>query len=197
MSPRHAGYLSLVRPSWAYRHPLKQNSRHFQILSKSDRGTVLVKRAQNQQTDRARPVDIETARGEQLKHRRMQVKHKWHISNARSRVDRERITTTKPCTPSVAKPGSNGIQSSAELVPSLVPNRAFPFIKHAGEQPALGLHKPVGLVLASAYLLGAACELSGTPSSEHFLLDQDFTVYALHILHPGPHIAASISNLAF
>lgn len=62
--------------------------------------------------------------------------------------------------PGQAQPGA-----VSDYAPSLVPNRAFPFIKHAGEQAALGLHKPIGLVLASAYLLGAVCQLSGIDTS--------------------------------
>ena len=198
MSPRHAGYLSLARPSWGYRRLLKQNTqntRHFQVISKTGHGTVLVNRAQKPQTEKTRCIDIKTARGEQLNHRHVQVKHKWHISNARRRVDRGRLATTKPYTPSAAKPAtSNGTQPNVDLAPSLVPNRAFPFIKHAGEQPALGLHKPIGLVLASAYLLGAVCQLSGTPSTPRFLLDPVFTIPAMHSIHTGSHIKAYIRD---
>jgi hypothetical protein len=44
----------------------------------------------------------------------------------------------------------------------LAPNKALPFIKQAAEgASSAGLHKPVGLVLASAYVLGTACQLSG------------------------------------
>lgn len=51
---------------------------------------------------------------------------------------------------------------ASESVQHLVPNKAFPFIKHSGQQTAEGLHKPIGLILASAYLLGTVCHLSGS-----------------------------------
>lgn len=42
-----------------------------------------------------------------------------------------------------------------------IPNKALPFIKQAADSTVDGLHKPIGLVLASAYILGTACHLSG------------------------------------
>lgn len=159
-STRNAGYLSPVRLSWTPRRPLKQVVCHFHILSKTGHGTVLVDRRQKPQTDRGRRTDVTS---DKVSHKPPKVKHKWHISNARSSVRRTSLTTTKPCAaPAVDSGTSQGTPSSADLVPNLVPNPAFPFIKHAdAEQAALGLHKPVGLILASAYILGAACQLSG------------------------------------
>lgn len=50
----------------------------------------------------------------------------------------------------------------AQELPALSPNKALPWIKQAAEGATItGLHKPVGLVLASAYVLGTACQLSG------------------------------------
>ena len=43
------------------------------------------------------------------------------------------------------------------------PNKALPFIRQVADGSADGLHKPVGLVLASAYVLSTACSLSGAP----------------------------------
>ena len=124
----------------------------------------MLDRGQKPQTDRSKSIELDRSKGDPVNHRRLQVKREWHISSSYNKLDRGRLTTIKPCTPSAFKPVTiNQAQSRADLVPNLVPNRAFPFIKHAGEQAALGLHKPIGLILASAYLLGAACQLSGMP----------------------------------
>ncbi|KAL3130994.1 hypothetical protein ABBQ38_000318 [Trebouxia sp. C0009 RCD-2024] len=102
---------------------------------------------------------------DQVSRRHAPVKRKWHISSSHSGRDRSRSATTKPHAASADNAvTSQRTRPSTDLVPSLVPNRAFPFIKHAEQQAALGLHKPVGLILASAYILGAACQLSGIDS---------------------------------
>lgn len=41
------------------------------------------------------------------------------------------------------------------------PSKALPFLSEAADKLTDGLHKPVGLVLSSAYILGTACQLSG------------------------------------
>ena len=121
------------------------------ILSKARQGTVLSNCTQKRKTD-TRPVK----RIAKPSHDHIQ-----HLSSPSRQAGRARSITTKPCT-AAARPGALE-QDHASM---LVPNRAFPFIKHAGEQALLGLHKPIGLVLASAYLLGAVCQLSGgLPSS--------------------------------
>ncbi len=51
--------------------------------------------------------------------------------------------------------------SAEEAKVNFIPNKALPFIKQAASSTIDGLHKPVGLVLASAYILGTACHLSG------------------------------------
>lgn len=161
-SPKSAGYLKHVSLSLVPWRLARPPVRYFKVFSKTGHGTVLIDRAKKPQTDTARSVALDTSRTE-VNCRPVHVKRKWHINNARSMVDNHRLATSKPCTVSAARSGScDGEQPRANLVPSLVPNRAFPFIKHAGDQAALGLHKPIGLVLASAYLLGAACQLSGT-----------------------------------
>ncbi|KAK9917725.1 hypothetical protein WJX75_007567 [Coccomyxa subellipsoidea] len=41
------------------------------------------------------------------------------------------------------------------------PRKALPFLSEAADRATHGLHKPIGLVLTSAYVLGTACQLSG------------------------------------
>jgi len=41
------------------------------------------------------------------------------------------------------------------------PSKALPFLSEAADKLTDGLHKPVGLVLSSSYILGTACQLSG------------------------------------
>ncbi|CAL8463628.1 g3162 [Coccomyxa elongata] len=41
------------------------------------------------------------------------------------------------------------------------PKKALPFLSEAADRATDGLHKPIGLVLASAHILGSACLLSG------------------------------------
>lgn len=53
-----------------------------------------------------------------------------------------------------------------ELDVSFIPNKALPFIKQAADSTVDGLHKPIGLVLASAHILGTACHLSGQASTK-------------------------------
>ena len=43
------------------------------------------------------------------------------------------------------------------------PTKAVPFLSEAADRATDGLHKPIGLVLASAHILGSACLLSGGP----------------------------------
>ena len=154
------GYLSHVRVSRGYRRPLNPSVRHFYLVSKTGHSTVLIDQTQKPQTSRRRPADVET--GGKDSHRHVQVKRKWYLSDVPGRPGRSRFTSTKPYAASTANSGtSRGTGPSIDLAPSPVPNRAFPFIKHAEQQAALGLHKPIGLILASAYILGAACQLSG------------------------------------
>lgn len=158
-STRNAGYLSYVRLSWGPRRPLRQSVRHFYLVSKTGHGTVLIDRRQKPRTNTGRPTDAGT--GDKVIRRDTQVKRKWRLSKAPGSSGRTRFLTTKPYAASAADSRtSQGIRPTIDLAPT-VPNRAFPFIKHRDEQVALGLHKPIGLILASAYILGAACQLSG------------------------------------
>ena len=159
-SVRSAAYLSHVSLFRGPRRPLHQSVRCFYLVSKTGHSTVLIDRRQKPQTNRSRPCDVGT--DDRVTHRHLQVKRKWHLSDVSGSAERTRFISTKPCAASAADSGaSRGTRPSIDLAPSPVPNRAFPFIKHAEEQAALGLHKPIGLVLASAYILGAACQLSG------------------------------------
>lgn len=156
-STRNAGY---VRLSWGSKRPLRQGVRHFYLVSKTGHGTVLIDRRQKPQTNTGRPSDAGT--GDKVIRRDAQVKRKWRLSKAPGSSGRTRFMTTKPYAASAADSRtSQGTQPSIDVAPNAVPNRAFPFIKHTDEQAALGLHKPIGLILASAYILGAACQLSG------------------------------------
>lgn len=160
LSTRNAGYLSCVRLSWGPKRPVRQAVRHFYLVSKTGHGTVLIDRRQKPQTTTGRPTDAGTS--DKVIRRDAQVKRKWRLSKAPGSSGRTRFMTTKPYAASAADARtSQGLRPTIDLAPSPVPNRAFPFIKHTDEQAALGLHKPIGLILASAYVLGAACQLSG------------------------------------
>ena len=45
--------------------------------------------------------------------------------------------------------------------PSRSPNKAFPFLLESERNTLDGMHKPLGLIVASAYVLATACQLSG------------------------------------
>ena len=154
------GYLSRFRLSRGPRRPLNPSVRQFYLVSKTGHSTVLIDRRLKPQTNRGRAADVET--GDKDSHRHVQVKRKWYLSEVPGRAGRTRFTSSKPHAASAVNSGtSRGTGPTLDLAPSPVPNRAFPFIKHAKEQAASGLHKPIGLILASAYILGAACQLSG------------------------------------
>ena len=167
-SLRSGGYLSGTRLSMGLKQPCRQVVRCAPTISKTGHGTILIDRSQK---PRASRVGL-NPRDRGFEHSHSQVRRKWHVTSPTSQADKARPTTSKPCTPSGSRPNMPGqAQPGAvsDYAPSLVPNRAFPFIKHAGEQAALGLHKPIGLVLASAYLLGAVCQLSGIYWLNRFL----------------------------
>lgn len=65
------------------------------------------------------------------------------------------------------------------------PTKALPFLSEAADKATDGLHKPIGLVLASAHILGSACLLSGLPgfifSSLHQCGCDDGTSHDWHL----------------
>lgn len=169
--PRTGGYLSGTRLSLTRAKPILV--RHsLPVLSKTGHGTILIHRADRSRVDgtsfglKSSKIEAVQQSLVQLKtgQSRMQVKRKWQINRPVSQVEQARPTTTKPCIITSSRPSTPSHSQPkpvSDLDPSLVPNRAFPFIKQTGEQALLGLHKPIGLILASAYLLGAVCQLSG------------------------------------
>lgn len=105
---------------------------------------------------------------------RQPVRQKYHTPDSPAKVrqkqsgtaDMQHMVKAAPAKGRhVAKQAVNAGASASETVQQLVPNKAFPFIKQTGHHKAEGLHKPIGLVLASAYLLGIVCHLSGIPTS--------------------------------
>ena len=105
---------------------------------------------------------------------RQPVRRKYHFTNSSAKVrqqqlgpaDMQHMANVAPAKGrKIAKQAINAGVSASETVHQLVPNKAFPFIKQTGHKTAEGLHKPIGLVLASAYLLGTVCHLSGIPTS--------------------------------
>ena len=105
---------------------------------------------------------------------RQPIRQKHHFTDSSAKVrqkqtgtaDMQHIVKAAPAKGRhIAKQAINAGASASESVQQLVPNKAFPFIKQTGHQTAEGLHKPIGLVLASAYLLGTVCHLSGTLTS--------------------------------
>lgn len=163
---RDAAYLSHVRLSRGPRRPPSHSVRYFYLVSKTGGSTVLIDQRQKPPTKKSRPCDAKT--GDKGTHRHLQVKRQWHLLGSTGRI---RFTSTEPYAASAANSGtSRGTRPAIKLSPNPVPNRAFPFIKHANEQAASGLHKPVGLILASAYVLGAACQLSGMLSLHRYAL---------------------------
>lgn len=63
------------------------------------------------------------------------------------------------------------------------PTKALPFLSEAADRATDGLHKPIGLVLASAHILGSACLLSGSPGFNCFAMvdaASDMTVLTCH-----------------
>ena len=168
-SSRNAAYLSHVRLSRGPRRPVNQSVRYFYLVSKTGHSTVLIDQRQKPQTNRDRPSDVEP--GNKVTQKHLNVKRKWHLSDVPGSAGRTRFMSSKRYAASAADSGTSpGPRPSINLASSPVPNRAFPFIKHAEEQAALGLHKPIGLVLASAYILGAACQLSGILSLHCYTL---------------------------
>ncbi len=172
--PRNGGYLSGTRLSLTRAKPVLVRYSH-PILSKTGHGTILINRAHRSRVD-GTSFDLKSSKTEAVqqslvqlkpgavKQSQMQVKRRWQISRPVSQVEQARPMTKKPCTITTSQPSTHSHSRSkqvSDLSPSLVPNRAFPFIKQTEEQALLGLHKPIGLILASAYLLGAVCQLSG------------------------------------
>ena len=172
--PRTGGYLSGTRLSLTRAKPILV--RHsLPILSKTGHGTILIHHDHLSRV-RGTSFGVKSSKTEAVqqslvplkpgavKQSRMHVKRRWQISRPVSQVEQARPVTKKPCTINTSQPSIPSHAQSkqvSDLSPSLVPNRAFPFIKQTGEQALLGLHKPIGLILASAYLLGAVCQLSG------------------------------------
>lgn len=176
--PRTGGYLSGTRLSLTRAKPILV--RHsLPILSKTGHGTILIHHDHlsrvrgtsfgvNSSKTEAVQQSLVPLKPGAVKQSRMQVNRRWQISRPVSQVEQARPVTKKPCTINTSQPSIPSHAQSkqvSDLSPSLVPNRAFPFIKQTGEQALLGLHKPIGLILASAYLLGAVCQLSGIESS--------------------------------
>lgn len=194
ISTRNSGYLGHVSLSRGPRRPPVE--RHFYVHSKTGHGTVLVDRRQKPQIDRARAAHVKPS--DKVSHRHAPVKCKWHISNPRSSHDRSRFAPRKPYAASAALSGtSQRTRSSTHLVPSLVPNRAFPFIKHAEQQAASGLHKPVGLILASAYILGAACQLSGKSAFASTCLRQNIISFLQVTCQASVNLSWETCNLVW
>jgi len=171
--PRTGGYLSGTRLSLTRAKPILVRH-NLPILSKTGHGTILIRHAHRSRVDGTSfDLKSETEAVQQslvqlkpgaVKQSQMQVKRRWQISRPVSQVEQARPMTKKPCTITTSQPSTRSHSQSkqvSDLGPSLVPNRAFPFIKQTEEQALLGLHKPIGLILASAYLLGAVCQLSG------------------------------------
>ena len=153
LCPTHKTYLSGTRLALSHPKSVHRAVRRVQTVNKTGHGTVLLDRSYKPRSDKIDSISLKyppTGRSPRS------VKHKWHLYKPSRQEVIDRPVTKKPCTP-------NQMQQNMPTAPPpvLVPNRAFPFIKHAGEQAALGLHKPVGLVLASAYLLGVICCMSG------------------------------------
>lgn len=155
-SPRQGSYLAGTRLIFSPRRLPQRSGQRIPTVSKGGHGTVLLDRAHKPQSDKIDLVNLSSSRKVYPRH----VKHKWHVSQPGTQDSTARPMTRKPCTPAQVQQNLN-----VTPAPVLVPNRAFPFIKHAGEQAALGLHKPIGLVLASAYLLGVICHVSGIDTS--------------------------------
>ena len=154
-SPRQGSYLTGTRLIFSLRRLPQRSGQRIPTVSKGGHGTVLLDRAHKPQSDKINLVNLSSPRKVYPRH----VKHKWHVSKPGAQDSTARPMTRKPCTPAQVQQNL-----TVTAAPVLVPNRAFPFIKHAGEQAALGLHKPIGLVLASAYLLGVICHVSGVCS---------------------------------
>ena len=154
-SYRQGLYLAGTRLTFSPRRLLQRSGQRIPTVSKGGQCTVLLDRAHKPQCDKINFVHLNSPPKVHPRH----VKHKWHVSKPGTQNSTARPRTKKPCTPAQ-------VQQNLTVTPApvLVPNRAFPFIKHAGEQAALGLHKPIGLVLASAYLLGVICHVSGVCS---------------------------------
>ena len=192
ISPRTGGYLTGTRVSLSRPKPVQHLRQSLYVLSKTGHGTVLMNRVEKPRTD-ASGFGIKYSRigaveqsAVHSKHRdakqnMVKVKRKWQFSQAVKQVEDGRPTTIKPCTVTSARLSTSSQAQSKQTsdpAPCLVPNRAFPFIKQTEEQALLGLHKPIGLILASAYLLGAVCQLTGencqSTNHHHLRLLQTF-----------------------
>lgn len=192
-STRDSAFLSHVRLSRGPRRPLNNSVRYFYLVSKTGGSTVLMDRRQKPQTNKSRSCDSKIA--DKGTHGHLQVKRQWHLSDVPGSAGSTRFTSTKPYAASAANSGtSRGTRPSIKLAPNPVPNRAFPFIKHMDEQAALGLHKPIGLILASAYVLGAACQLSGVLSLHRYtaVSQHSYTLTAESIFYTSHAEAPSI-----
>lgn len=156
------GLLSGPRTLLNLRGPLVATRCH-----KSSHGTVLMEPAKKS-LQHKRPVhappQLQPLVRQPVRRKRYMVDSPAKLSQKKvPQSDLERTVGRVPAKgKQMAKQAVNAGAAASESVQQLVPNKAFPFIKHAGQQTAEGLHKPIGLVLASAYLLGTICHLSGT-----------------------------------
>lgn len=134
---------------------------------KSSRGTVFMEPATKPSRQK---VSLRTAPQLQPLARQPVKRRRYTVTDSAAKVRKRHDTTpnlqhmaeSAPAKSSyVAKQAVDAGASASESMQQLVPNKAFPFIKHAGHATAEGLHKPIGLILASAYLLGTVCQMSG------------------------------------
>lgn len=151
-------------------------SRGITTCQRTAHGTVLVNPKPRAPQEVPPPPSPATALRPLVK---QPLRRTWHNSKPSARPKKNQ-TPPSEIQRSIIKADASGKSTAkkalgvgvaaSQTVQQLVPNKAFPFVKHAGEQVAEGLHKPVGLVLASSYLLGTTCHLSGTaPSYVHIL----------------------------
>ncbi len=75
----------------------------------------------------------------------------------------------KEAKPSRQKAGKAPLERLEKALTS--PKKALPFLSEAADRATDGLHKPIGLVLTSAYVLSTACQLSGRQLCDSVFVD--------------------------
>ena len=198
LCPTQRSYFTGTRVALSHPRRVQRAVPRVQTVNKTGHGTVLLDRSCKPRSDRIASDSLRLPQTDRIPRN---VKHKWHLNQTSRQEVIDRPMTRKPCTP-------NQTHQNVATAPApvLIPNRAFPFIKHAGEQAALGLHKPVGLVLASAYLLGVICRMSGmllymmpqqclpccacSGTFKSALLADTFALYAWPVHHDMLHTAS-------